>query len=544
MTTRPTKKRIPPWGIGLIGVLVVIFGFYMGFAKKLPFSPSGYEVSAVFENAQNIRVKSPVRVAGVNVGVVKEVTHLETDGEAQPAALIKMELKDDALPVKQDASLQLRPRLFLEGNLFVDLKPGSPQAPELKDGGTIPISQTSSSVQVDQVLTSLQAPVRASLQTFLVEFGDALDKYGGGEGLRATFKSSPEAFRYTAEVNEAFLGTQPGDLTGLIVNLDDFVEALNQNQTQLQDLVTNLATVTGAFGKESDALETAIFELPRVLGAGEPALVKVNNSLPALRAFSREILPGARSASPTLDAANPFIAQLRGLVGPDELRGLVSDLRPAVPSVANLSRVTVPFFEQARALSSCFNNVVIPWSDTTIPNHDSDAPADKVYKATGYGLVGIGGESRSGDANGQYIRVGAGGGTNTIQIPNVPGIGTTVGTLLQPLEGAEPPIESSAKTPFNPTAPCENQDPPNLNSGGPVPVPGQASGSSNRAATLPEDLQPFADKQGALQSALFAAQQEGGAEGDAQAQEALRGLQKFYKNQIPEYKRILQGGGE
>ena len=42
------------------------------------------------------------------------------------------------------------------------------------------------------------------------------------------------------------------------------------------------------------------------------------------------------------------------------------------------------------------------------------AQSGRVYKETGYGLVGIAGESRSGDANGQYIRVLGGGGINTV----------------------------------------------------------------------------------------------------------------------------------
>ena len=37
-----------------------------------------------------------------------------------------MELRDDALPLHKDARLQIRPRILLEGNFFVDLKPGSP----------------------------------------------------------------------------------------------------------------------------------------------------------------------------------------------------------------------------------------------------------------------------------------------------------------------------------------------------------------------------------------------------------------------------------
>jgi ABC-type transporter Mla subunit MlaD len=540
------KKRIPPWGIGLIAIVLVVFGFYMGFTKKLPFSGHGFEVKAVFSNAQAIRVKSPVRIDGVNVGKVSKVDHLTSGGKGQQAAVVTMELDDAALPIKQDATMQIRPRLFLEGNLFVDLTPGSPDSPQISSGDTIPIAQTSISVQVDQVLTTLQAPVRADLQTFLIEFGNGLDKYGGGEGLRTAFKTSPDAFRYTSVVNEATLGTQPGDLTGLVVNLDSFIRALNQNQTQLQDLVTNLATVLGAFGREDQALETAIFTLPQVLGVGQPALVKLNRALPTLRAFSREILPGVRSGNSALDAANPFIKQLRGLVGPQELRGLVSDLVPVVPQLAQLSEGLLPFLEQARTLSSCFNNVIIPWSNTTIPANDGVATGP-VYKETGYGLAGIGGESRSGDANGQYIRTGLTLGANSVAIPPLPGESSNVGVALEHLF-ADPPIGSSLKTPFNPNAPCENQDPPNLNSGGPTDVPGQSMGSTRSASTsnaslIPNALKPFAEEQVKVLQDLSKAQSEKGPAGKAAQADAFQKLQTFYKEKVPLYRKTLKGGG-
>ena len=71
-----------------------------------------------------------MRIAGVDVGKVTEVEHLvDANGKGQKAAVVTMELNDDALPIRQDATMQLRPRLFLEGNLFVDLHPGSPTRP-------------------------------------------------------------------------------------------------------------------------------------------------------------------------------------------------------------------------------------------------------------------------------------------------------------------------------------------------------------------------------------------------------------------------------
>jgi ABC-type transporter Mla subunit MlaD len=95
-----------------------------------------------------------------------------------------MTIEDEGRPVREDVTLALRPRLFLEGNLFVDMQPGSPGEPELESGSVVPLEQTAISVQFDEVLTTLQKPVREDLQVFLREFGAALDVHGGAEGFR------------------------------------------------------------------------------------------------------------------------------------------------------------------------------------------------------------------------------------------------------------------------------------------------------------------------------------------------------------------------
>src|SRR3712207_7346325 len=47
--------------------------------------------------------------------------------------------------------------IFLEGNFFVDLEPGTPTAPEIEDGDTIPINQTAIPVQLDRKSTRLNS---------------------------------------------------------------------------------------------------------------------------------------------------------------------------------------------------------------------------------------------------------------------------------------------------------------------------------------------------------------------------------------------------
>ena len=479
------SRRLSNFQIGLIAIVLTFIGFYLAFTKSIPFAGHGYQLKAVFADAQNVRAKSPVRISGVDVGEVSDVQHVtDANGNGEDAAMVTMDIKDSALPIRQDATMQLRPRLFLEGNLFVDLHPGSPSAPELGSGSVVPENQTSASVQFDQVLTSLQAPVRQDLQIFLKEFGGALAKYGGAEGFRESLRTSPAAYEFTSQVNQALLGTQPGDLAGFVSNLDVVARELNANSAHLQGLITNLNTVSGAFAANQASLREAIIELPQTLAVGRPALFKLNRDFPPLRAFAREALPGVRSANKALDYANPWIGQLRQLISEPELRGLVNDLRPTIPDLAALSSGSLPFLEQVRTLSSCFNNVVIPWSNTDIPNSDSDPPAGKVYQETAWGFSGVAGESRSGDANGQMFRVLGGGGQNTIAPFNTPDLAAPL-TGIAPFDflGSQPAKQSSAKTPFRPDVPCETQDPPDLNSEiGPAPAT-NASGKSATVAT-------------------------------------------------------------
>src|SRR4051812_48516198 len=154
-----------PFRAGVLALVVVALFAYFGFSKANPFA-NPYEFKAVFNDVNNLKPKSPVRIAGVDVGKVKKVEPV-MDGNG--AAQVTMELQDKALPIKKDAELKIRPRIFLEGNFFVDLKPGSPSAGELADGGVIPVTQTAAPVQWGDLLTVLQSDTRTDLQTFLRE---------------------------------------------------------------------------------------------------------------------------------------------------------------------------------------------------------------------------------------------------------------------------------------------------------------------------------------------------------------------------------------
>jgi phospholipid/cholesterol/gamma-HCH transport system substrate-binding protein len=545
--------------IGAVVLALALIGVALAFTRELPWD-DGYEVNAVFTTSQGIREDSPVRIAGVEVGKVVDVDHYAADGAAagtaegtapdqsqgRDAAVVTMRIDDVGRPIKQDATMELRPRLFLEGNLFVDMQPGSPSAPEAEDGHTFPVSQTSVSVRLFDVLGVLQSDVRADLQVFLEEFGAALDDHGGAEGLQRSYRSSPGAYRFTSQVNEALLGQRPRDLSGLIRHLDRVAVALVRNEEQLKGLVTNLRIVSGSFAAEDAALSEAVAELPRVLEAARPAFANLNRSFPPLRAFSREALPGVRSLEPTVVEATPFVRQLRRLASRRELRGLTADLQPTVPPLARLARSSTDFLEQGRALASCFNNVIIPWSNDRVDGGPGypHAAFGRVYEETGYGLVGVAGESRSGDANGQYIRLNFGGGTNTVAFQPANAAEPFFGVTPFPLLGGMPGLASSRKTPFRPDQPCENQDPPDLRGQlGPAPEPASARSASPTAA--PGPIGEMVDE---LRTLIEDVQEEGEADGESRGplqRRFERRYRRFLREDFPRFQRRISamGGG-
>ena len=121
-------SRANPVRAGVIMIVAIVVVVYFGFTKKIPFK-HGYTIHAEFASAQDIHPKSPVRVAGVDVGTRSP----RSSAKATPG-LVTMEIETRGLPIHSDATMKIRPRIFLEGNWFVELQPGSPSAPELHSG--------------------------------------------------------------------------------------------------------------------------------------------------------------------------------------------------------------------------------------------------------------------------------------------------------------------------------------------------------------------------------------------------------------------------
>lgn len=425
-TLRKDRTGKNPVIVGLLVILGVVLVNWIGFTKDNPFS-RGFQFKAVFPSANSIRLGSPVRIAGVNVGTVKKI-----DGqEGTNNAVITMEMKDEGLPIHKDARLKIQPRIFLEGNFFVNLQPGTPSAPEISDGDTIPVSQTAYPVQLDQLLTSLQQDTRVDLQVTIDELGGALsDKPTAAEdanqppvtqgltaaqALNSAITFGGPALRDSAIVTQALQGEKPTDLTNLVRGLAGVGDQLAGHERELAELVQNFNTTMGTFASESTALSASVRELGPTIQRAYTSFGELNDAFPSVREFTRYFTQGVAETQDTIDAVSPWIPQAQALVSQDELGGLLDDLQPATADLASAQTSGTQVLQQGELLSTCATKVLIPAANTKL--EDGAATTGKEnYKEFWYSLTGFNSAAQSFDGNGPFLRSQTGGGANSIKL--------------------------------------------------------------------------------------------------------------------------------
>jgi ABC-type transporter Mla subunit MlaD len=460
--------------IAIIFILIFTVGPYLAFTKHVPFTSYGYTLKATFSNSANIATNSPVRIAGVDVG---KVISTSRDGDN---TTVTFTVDGSGQPVHDDAFATIRPRIFLEGNFFVELDPGSPSAPDMGSGDTIPVSRTSIAVQLDEILTSLQSPVRADLSRLLESYGTALNHQptpaedrtqlpevkgkSGAEALNGAFRYGGDAGRYSSQVTNAFLGTEQRDLSRLVAGAGRAFGAFASRQRDLQGLIVNFDTFTGALANQSTNLSTTIHLLAPTLRVTHASLVSLNRTLPPLRTYAIELRPAVAELPGLISASKPFLAQVRPLLSGKEAGGdvkLLAESTPALAGAAQASKqTTVPALNQ---LSVCTTKVMVPTGNEVIEDRFSTGGPN--YREFLYNLVNFASQAQNFDGNGPYFRLQGGGGGVMVgeNNPNAeqPSEKVQYARTIAPPQGTQPQL--GKKPPLKPEVRCYTNSAPNVN---------------------------------------------------------------------------------
>jgi virulence factor Mce-like protein len=359
------RRRI--LGIAMIGLAVL--GLVLAAVRPDPFTHR-YSIWAKFDNVNGLgSIDRDIRIAGVNSGQIGEVRRVGDD------ALVELQVNDGVV-VHDDAQVALRPHTLFEGSAYVDLHPGSPSAPDIDPGATIPRERTRVYVSFDDALRVLNEPVRKHLHALLL----ALPSATGGEvpqALQRTLRGAPELTRDLAPTAAALQGSSGTELEGAIGGMAQTIDELARREGSLRPLAERADRTLAALEVDNaDPLDRALRALPGPLEtlrdrgddigglidrSGElatklqPALVELAPALRDLRPILTKATPAIRRAVPLVDAIATVMR--RATAAAPGLKRLLDILRPGqdildervLPAMLRKSRLGQPTYLQLMA---------------------------------------------------------------------------------------------------------------------------------------------------------------------------------------------------
>jgi phospholipid/cholesterol/gamma-HCH transport system substrate-binding protein len=323
--------------LAVLGLMVVAAGVsvYLLDQQRLrfPWEEAPLRLKAEFSTAQAVIAGQgqTVRVSGVRIGDIGDVGL--RDGRAVVELVIDPEYEG---MVRTDAHALLRPKTGLK-DMFIDLEPGSDDAPAARAGFTIPISATAPDVNPDEILAELDAETRDYLKLLIGDGGRGLD--GRGLDLRELLRRFEPTHRDLARVNRE-VAKRRGNLRRLITSLNRLNGELASRGDDLTELVGSSSAVMRQFAAEEANVSDAVGELPGALQETTGTMAKLERYARLLGPTAERLRPAARALAPANDAVRPLAEKTTPLLRDDirpfvrEARPVVRDLRPAADNLA------------------------------------------------------------------------------------------------------------------------------------------------------------------------------------------------------------------
>ena len=321
------------FGLAIFSGVVALYVFSQQHFRLPLVSASPLKLNVAMDTAESVTPGQgqQVQVAGVRIGRIKGVKL--QDGHAVLQLEIEPKFKD---LVHTDAHALLRPRTGLK-DMYIQVLPGSNGKPLVKDGFTMPMENTATDVDFDQVLSQLDARTRDYVT--LLANGGGKGLHGEGTTLAEVFRRYEPTARDLALVNSS-VAKEQASLRRTVGALATLNRRLARRPQDLSELVDSAATTFHAIGSQDDNLRATIGELPATLRRATTTLQEVTPLAQQLGPASRALRPALRALTKTNAKLGPFARKVEPVVRTRirpfarEARPLVRDLNPAATSLS------------------------------------------------------------------------------------------------------------------------------------------------------------------------------------------------------------------
>lgn len=371
-------------------VALVILGVFIVKIEEIPLGSGGkrQRVQAAFPSVAGLDAKSPVRIAGVRVGIVEKI-QLDRD-----RALVTLAL-DPNVVLYQGAWAEVT-SLGMLGDKYVELYPGDVGAPPLASGT---ILTGSSPVSFDQVLGTANA-----IGGDVKEVTAALRKNLGGEEGERRINEILEHVRQLAAETRALVAANRANVDAAIANFRDFSETLktelpilaaklndlagrvgavvDENREDLNASLANLRDLSGRLRTSADNLNDITAKIARGEGTiGK--LVNEDETAVNLNAALKSVESGVQSLKDTLGRAQRW--ELAVNVRSELLPGIdIDDGKPSRSALGVELRTTPNRFFRLELVDSPFGRRNVTTTTTVVirPDGRRETTVEEVTRVT------------------------------------------------------------------------------------------------------------------------------------------------------------------
>ncbi|HWF53910.1 MAG TPA: MlaD family protein [Solirubrobacteraceae bacterium] len=351
-----------------VGVAVLVFfvvQFYIGYnaPNTIP-GRSYYTITALMKNADNLEDHDQVRIGGELAGQVLN-PHV-----ADHVAVLQLQLASKFAPLRSDSTVRIRLRSAV-GIRFVQIYPSTTGTP-LPNGGVLQTTQTTSPVDLDQVLNTFDPNTQRATQNLLGQLGVGLMERG--QTVNDTLGDAPGFVSALGSVMGA-INARTGAIAHFITATQGTAAAIAPVRYNLADGFKPGAQALAPFVSQRASVEDTLQQLPSTLSTAQSDLPQVNAMMAQVDGLAQAAVPtlaaapGALNqtasllsvAKPGLRAANATLHDLSNAVDPT-----VSFLKTAQPELPRINQAITDLLPTVSYLGprACgLSNAFTGWSE-------------------------------------------------------------------------------------------------------------------------------------------------------------------------------------
>jgi len=274
-----------------LGTALLVISIFLLGSKENLFSTT-IEIKAYFNQVEGLKPGAPVRLSGYDVGSVRNIS-LESGSYGRVEVIMNIDVKlKKFIRIDSHAAVETE---GLVGKKIITIAPGSPQKPEVIDGGVIP---SKNPVNVSAIIAETQE-IMSNLKSLSKEFSGVFEKINKGEGSIGKLVNSDELYNSTVNLTQSadkslnVITKRMDEISDIIVNTSSGInKTINHIDMTIEDarmLLDKVGRGEGALGKligdkkMADSIEAVITNITKTSEYAKYATISFAENMEALK---------------------------------------------------------------------------------------------------------------------------------------------------------------------------------------------------------------------------------------------------------------------